>query len=254
MDLKAQNCRAYSGISDIVEVTRSLASIEHVLLGTRTLETLPDGRRIRRPFDVKPSDLVHDNYEVTEVTSGEEELRFIFGPEGATIPVLLELDNNNNSSDHYLSCSIRFQMHTRAYSEAYGVCYLREETDELIDFIAERFSVILNIIYHSLSPAFSFLDQPVGFTRIAGDPILDRQLQAIYWQNYFGPPYVEEYGKDFLLNAPGWKKKELDDGGVFLQLGPKITSTEEGPSREEVLDYFKDVGVKYVTWPHEDLG
>src|SRR5690554_2278357 len=28
------------------------------------------------------------------------------------------------------------------------------------------------------------------------------QLKRIYWANYYGRPYVEKYGKDFLLGAP----------------------------------------------------
>lgn len=31
-----------------------------------------------------------------------------------------------------------------------------------------------------------------------------------------------KYGKEYFLNAPTWKKKELPDGGVFVQLSDNL--------------------------------
>lgn len=40
--------------------------------------------------------------------------------------------------------------------------------------------------------------------------------------NVFGKPYVDKYGKEFLLNAPLYSTRALEDDGVELRLGPEL--------------------------------
>jgi hypothetical protein len=41
------------------------------------------------------------------------------------------------------------------------------------------------------------------------------KLRFVFWANFFGPAYVEQYGREFLWNAPGWRVEELEDGGIL---------------------------------------
>jgi hypothetical protein len=73
------------------------------------------------------------------------------------------------------------------------------------------------------------------------------QIKALGWINMFGPPFVEKYGKDFLLNLPGYEVRELEDGGIFHQLSPSIlasTPSEVEKIRERVEAYCSKAGVR----------
>lgn len=55
----------------------------------------------------------------------------------------------------------------------------------------------------------------------------------------FGPEMVEEYGREWLLDAPAWKRTELDDGGIMLVASPDPTdygTVVDG--REKLRAYF----------------
>jgi len=37
-------------------------------------------------------------------------------------------------------------------------------------------------------------------------------LTLMFWATYFGPDYVEHFGKEFFFNIPAWRVEELDEG------------------------------------------
>jgi len=41
-------------------------------------------------------------------------------------------------------------------------------------------------------------------------------LKGLFWANFFGPEYVEMFGRDKLLSAPWHRSEELSDGGLLL--------------------------------------
>jgi len=49
---------------------------------------------------------------------------------------------------------------------------------------------------------------------------LERGLPGIYWANFFGPLYVEFFGREKFLSAPAYFKEELPDGGFLLLTAP----------------------------------
>ena len=62
---------------------------------------------------------------------------------------------------------------------------------------------------------------------------------VVNWVNVFGPAYVDTYGRDFLLNAPGFLTEELAGGFILYQVtnefGPRGA---ENPPPHEVERYF----------------
>lgn len=50
------------------------------------------------------------------------------------------------------------------------------------------------------------------------------ELREIFWANFFGPAYVKKYGRKFFLEAPGWKKEELSDGGILYVVSKSFLS------------------------------
>ena len=47
---------------------------------------------------------------------------------------------------------------------------------------------------------------------------LRKYIPDLYWVTVFGEPYVELFGKERLLSVPAYLVKELDYGGVWIQL------------------------------------
>ncbi len=83
------------------------------------------------------------------------------------------------------------------------------------------------------------------------------ELKYLYWRNIFGPSYVERYGRDFFLNAPGWKVEELSDGGVeyapeqsFLQW----TAGSPTIQLEKAINYFRKQFPRIKQFPAMPVG
>ncbi|MFQ6039871.1 MAG: hypothetical protein ACE5PV_03360 [Candidatus Poribacteria bacterium] len=64
-------------------------------------------------------------------------------------------------------------------------------------------------------------------------------MRKLMWANFYGPEYVRKYGREFLLNAPGWRKEELDDGGIAYIISPSYLKRAEIVSAKEITAYFK---------------
>ncbi len=112
---------------------------------------------------------------------------------------------------------------------------------------AQRLHGLAQALYPELQPAlaavYEFDTRP-----ILGD-VLKRKLKHINWVNIFGPPYVEKYGKEFLLGLPGYKTEELPDGGVFHQLSPTFLVEDEKMARKlrkKVRKHFSQAGLKII--------
>lgn len=67
-------------------------------------------------------------------------------------------------------------------------------------------------------------------------------LPSLFWGNFFGPVYVEFFGRQKLLKAPDCIIEELPDGGIFLRLSKSIfdLTLEEVVGRVEKLKEYLD--------------
>jgi hypothetical protein len=105
------------------------------------------------------------------------------------------------------------------------------------DPVAHGQLAFARLLYPHLRPKYGWIDESSGNEPTSKD-IAATKLQYIFWANFFGPEYVERYGRDFLLNAPGWKVEELDDGGILyvtLESFVEWWRTE----RLDILRYFR---------------
>jgi len=251
LQLFALNCLAWTGKSDVKKVVRELVSRKLVILAKPRLVPLPSGDLAFVPYEGYADSLIDMVYKVREVDEESAQLLDVLGPERTRFQVLTGIKRPEGTEDwsRAINLLLSFQMYTRRYSEVTATCVLGADGTPYREKVVQLLLEIGRVIYRSLKPAYSFVDAAPSFSRLQGEPILARQLEAICWANFFGLPYVECYGKDFLMKAPAWKAEELEDGGVFLQLGPEFTDPAQGVSREETARYFKPAGVRYVQWP-----
>lgn len=108
---------------------------------------------------------------------------------------------------------------------------------------ARRLLELAKVIYNTIQPRFAWIERCHWKGHTTPDDVMKLKLPHIYWANFFSPAYVEELGREFLLNAPGWKKEPLDDGGLLYVLSPSLYGTGPKATVTAVKEYF---GVPHV--------
>jgi len=94
------------------------------------------------------------------------------------------------------------------------------------------------LAYPLLRPARGWIDE-YGDNMPSGKRVARFELKYIFWANFFGPSYVEQFGRHFLLNAPGWRKEELEDGGILYLVTEKYSDWPGKRRHQDVRDYFR---------------
>ena len=105
----------------------------------------------------------------------------------------------------------------------------------------ERAQALLKLafnLYSMLQPVFCWVDG-TGYDTPNEKEIATLSLRKIMWANFYGPEYVDKYGREFLLNAPGWKKEELNDGGIAYIISPNYLNRTEIISAKEITTFFE---------------
>jgi len=93
-------------------------------------------------------------------------------------------------------------------------------------------------LYSILQPVFCWVDG-AGYDTPNEKEIATFNLRKLMWANFYGPEYVDKYGREFLLNAPGWKKEELNDGGIAYIISPSYLRKTELVSAGKISQYFR---------------
>jgi len=116
----------------------------------------------------------------------------------------------------------------------------------LVEPTIQRLSVLGRTLYPLTRPWLGCLDEGSSNVMLPKD-VRKLRLKHIGWVNFFGPAYVEKYGRDFLLGLPGYKTEVLPDGGVFHQLSPAFVARSEQEARalrRQVIAYCAQHGLK----------
>lgn len=70
-----------------------------------------------------------------------------------------------------------------------------------------------------------------------------RKIITLNWVNFFGPEYVAAYGREMLMNIPGYRTEDMPDGGVFYQSRPTFVIQDLIGYRrwkQEAADYMAE--------------
>jgi hypothetical protein len=98
-------------------------------------------------------------------------------------------------------------------------------------------------LYTILQPTFGWIEWDLEWLPTKHEDIEHLRLPALYWANFFGPPYVRKWGRDRILKAPAWRVEELPDGGLLYVLASSPGWSQAHVALEEVRAYF---GVEQV--------
>jgi len=191
---------------------------------------------------------VNEEYQEVELIDGDKvPVHLREGPNYLSGVGLIE---KIKDSDKQQSLSFGFEMFGKKFNKVDGSVITSEDN---IDAYARLFLEIASSIYPILRPAFGIVD----YSGMTGGTIFKEVLacktKTIYWSTFFGPNFVNKYGREYFLNAPTWKKSELSDGGVLIQLNENLKNPRDFVALDEVKKYFSAIGVGNISWPNKNL-
>lgn len=103
---------------------------------------------------------------------------------------------------------------------------------------ASRLLELAKVIYNTIRPRFAWVERCHWKGYTTPEDVVQLRLPHLYWANFFSPSYVEKLGQEFLMNAPGWKKESLPDGGLLYVLSPSLAGTGPKATVTAVQNYF----------------
>jgi hypothetical protein len=147
---------------------------------------------------------------------------------------LLQPDAHTPKSARVASCSFGYIHSPRSFRMGQPV---KPTKPEQVEAVASGQVALALLLYNELRPVYGWIDEP-GENEPSTKSIQSADLKYLFWANFYGPSYVERYGRDFVLGAPGWKKEELDDGGVLYVVDESYIRWRTHQAAE-AMDYFK---------------
>jgi hypothetical protein len=115
-------------------------------------------------------------------------------------------------------------------------------TDGSFEGYVDDLMAFLETVCAATTPAFGRITSSTSMIERLEQTIVDHRLpeNEIAWAMVFGPPYVEEYGRDFLLNAPGHRVEELENGSILFQATEAFLAWEDPkPVKRRLERYFR---------------
>ena len=159
------------------------------------------------------------------------------------------------------SVEIRWPETDRSKSQ-YPCHYLKLTTHATAMFTQEKYDGTNNcarllelaeILYQSYRPKFGWIERGLlsGYTTM--EQIQNLEISHVYWANFFGPDYVEKYGREYFFGAPGWRCCLLADRGCMYVLSSNINRHKQGMKslEEEVKSYFGISNVRKKNKPRK---
>ena len=230
------DCERLTGVEDLLRFGDWLAqqSFRMLVYPQPSQEVTLSGADIASYFAQTGPNGVHDwlqkrrdkypfSYSRPLLAPGMEELLWHFG---------VEYDSRVNRMAVGLGGLVDLEFRDqRAWAEPYA-----QRLDELVRSLAPE-----------IQPALVSVDELSSCHWLKD--VLKRQLKHINWVNIFGPPYVEKYGRAFLLGLPGYRTEEWADGSIYYQLSPTFVLDDLKAARalrKQVVGYCAQAGLKVI--------
>ncbi len=124
----------------------------------------------------------------------------------------------------------------------------REEQKTHQEPFAQRLLMIALKLYPLVQPVYGYMGDPdVDSHPWKVDGIVRREIVTLNWVNFFGPEYVEKYGREMLAGIPGWRTQDLPDGGLLYQSRPSIVVEDEEAHKRwqrQAIEYLASYGIR----------
>jgi hypothetical protein len=243
MQLYFYICSNFQGKSDVTHLVEIMCENDLVLAGKHGEG--PNGKLGPIPYQGDIPAYIKNAYHYEKFTKPSE-LVYSGGPrfhfEAITRLKYPELDNIPRSD--YITVTCGGMMLGESYNYVTALIDFRT-TPERPDIESPYFEAGAQLmaklgieLYGYLKPIYGWLDySPYDF--LSGEAVRDRkELDTLYWANFYGPQYIEKYSKSFFLDSPCWKKEKLPDGGIYLQEREFYTKPVSGKKKLKLQEYF----------------
>ncbi|MCK6561865.1 hypothetical protein L6R21_21920 [bacterium] len=162
-------------------------------------------------------------------------------PESNTVVEPIKYYQTNPLEDFY-SLSVDSHQVEMGLSRTKGHMFLSASLDYLQDErnedMIQALCRLLDALFPALAFAFAYID-------LEGDPppklsadIEATRIRWLFWTNYFGKSYVDKFGKDFFLHAPGWRNEEMRNGIVKYVISPSPRIKMDATTKKAITAYF----------------
>ena len=214
-----------------------------------------EDRKLVRPVCRDFSSVFADNYRIKKEWDQREFNKF-HAEESLHLRMRTTLEAEWRTSEPYWG-AIEVNFEGLRYGEVYNYleffCGLagrsiafpdRESQLKRVDEIDQLFVTIAHLIIPSLAPAYGVITDNRSLS-MYGRSILNKELDAIHWCNYLGPEYLEKYGVQEWMGAPGYEQKRLGQG-VWYQIAETFRRSREEEISEKIAAHFHTSGLKKV--------
>jgi len=246
MELYFFMCSKYRGAKDVTRLAEIMKGNDLVLAWKRS-ET-PDGKLGPIPYWGKTSTFVEDAYRGNEFVNSHEIVNSSGPYFGFEVITRLKYPEPDVPRFDYITLSCGGHMLGRSYNFVSVLIdfHTPEAPDIESPYFEEGAQLMLKVgieLYTYLRPWYGWLDHS-QHDFISFEAIRDRkELDTIYWANFYGPQYVEKYGPNLFLDSPAWKKEKLPDSGIYLQLSEFYTKPASGEEKLKLKDHFSPHGL-----------
>ena len=126
--------------------------------------------------------------------------------------------------DHktYFRCgSMKFKGEQVKVDVSGGVWANRKERRAVHESLAQKILPVALALHPIVQPALGAItESDFGGYLWEDSHVRKRKIITLNWVNFFGPEYVAAYGREMLMNIPGYRTEDMPDGGVFYQSRP----------------------------------
>ena len=246
MQLYFYMCSNFNGVKDVQRLVEIMLENDLVLSG-RPAKT-PDGKLGINPYEGSVSSFVETVYHDREYKNASEIVNS-FGPH-FNFQVITKLGYSTYDIPRYDYITVRCVGFMLGQNYNYVSAAINFHTFESPDYESPYFEDGVQLMrklgmefYDYLQPWYGWLDYD-QHDFLSFEAISERkELDTLYWANFYGPQYIEKYGLNTFQKSPCWKKEELPDGGIYLQLSEYFTKPVSGKEKWELQEYFSPYGV-----------
>jgi hypothetical protein len=122
-------------------------------------------------------------------------------------------------------------------SRSFDLSQAVKSDQQHMDAVANGQLTLAKLLYPRLNPRCGWIDES-GENEPSIKSIAATELKYLLWANFYGPDYVAQYGRAFLMKAPGFIKEELDNGGILYVVTESYVEWYYN-SAPEAVEYFR---------------
>lgn len=168
----------------------------------------------------------------------------IYGGQKGSIAFGLLQDWFPNHDTHFSFGWVMFKDEHVKMDVSGGVWADRKERRTVHELLAQKTLSLALTLYPVVQPTLGAIrESNFGGYLWEDSHVRKRKIITLNWVNFFGPEYVAAYGREMLMNIPGYRTEDMPDGGVFYQSRPTFVIQDLIGYRrwkQEAADYMAE--------------